>query len=294
MGPDLGALLAATGCAPVRVTPVTGLPSRVLKRGSFRIDLADGRVLKGRRFDQPSHAEGFERLAGLSRLEGLPRVLARQGSATLEEWVPGTPLSEAPLSPALLRACGAVLGRLHALPAPPSEAAAAPDVHVRRAALESQLGELERLSLVPSRLARRVRRLVGAEAPASATVGFIHRDFCPENLVLGPGGRPVAVDNTTLAIDCHDFDLGRTWYRWPMTEAQWAPFTEGYRDHRDPGPFVAHRRFWATAALVEAALFRHRAGTPRAGVPIERLHALVSPTRSRGIRSSAWVRPPAP
>ena len=275
MGRDLATLLRETGSAPRRITPVTDLPSPVLGRATFRLELEDGRVLKGRRFDQPSHAESLVRLTGLLGLECLSQVVARRAAATLEEWVPGPSVEGLPRTPDLLEACGAVLGRIHARPAPPSEVASAPSVQLRRAVAEEQIGALERLGLVSPRLGREIRALVAAETPATASAGFIHRDFAPENLVVGPAGRPVAVDNTTLTIDLHDFDLGRTWYRWPMSAEEWTAFAAGYRRARSPDAFAAHFRFWAAAALVDAALFRHGARTEGVEVPLERLAALV-------------------
>jgi hypothetical protein len=275
MGEDLATLLRETGSAPRQVTPVTDLPSPVLGRATFRIELTDGRVVKGRRFDRPAHAESLVRLTGLLGLECLSQVLARRAAATLEEWVPGPTVEDLPRTPDLLEACGTVLGRIHACPAPPSDLAKAPSVALRRTVAEEQVAALERLGLVPPRLGREVRAIVAAEAPATATAGVVHRDFAPDNVVVGPAGRPVAVDNTTLAIDLHDFDLGRTWYRWPMTAEEWTAFAAGYRRGRSPDAFAAHFRFWTAAALVDAALFRHDARTGGVEVPLARLAALV-------------------
>jgi hypothetical protein len=281
LGQDLLTLLRATGSVPSRITPVTDLPSPVLERATFRIELADGRVLKGRRFDQPSHADSLVRLTGLLGLECLSRVVGREGAATLEEWVPGPTVESSLPAPDLLEACGAILGQIHARPAPPSDVASAPSVATRRALAEEQVAKLERLGLVSPRLGRELRELVATEAPATATAGFIHRDFAPGNLVLGPAGRPVAVDNTTLGIDLHDFDLGRTWYRWPMTAEEWTTFVAGYRRERSPAAFRAHFRFWAAVALVDAALFRHKARMEGVEIPMARLVALVR-TRKAG------------
>ena len=276
MGPDLVTLLRETGSAPRDVTTVTGLPSPVLGRATFRIELVDGRVLKGRRFDEPAHAAGLVRLTGLLGFECLSRVVARRGAATLDEWVPGPVAGGSSPTPEFLEACGAILGRIHSRPAPASDLASAPSVAVRRAVAEQQVGELERLGLVDPGLGRQLRAVVTAEVPVTATVGFVHRDFAPENLVLGPSGRPVVVDNTTLAIDLHDFDLGRTWYRWPMTAGEWTAFTAGYRRERSPDAFAAHFRFWAATVLMDAALFRHHARSEGADVPLMRLATLAT------------------
>ncbi len=200
--------------------------------------------------------------------------------------MPGPTIEGLARTPAVLEACGAILGRIHARPPLPSDLVSAPSVEGRRAVAEQQVGQLERLGLVTSGLGPQLRALIAAEAPVTATAGFVHRDFAPGNLVLSPEGRPVAVDNTTLGIDLHDFDLGRTWYRWPMTADEWTAFARGYRRERSPDAFDAHFRFWAVAALVDAALFRYNACVDGVEIPLTRL-ALLAQARGAGFGPEA-------
>jgi hypothetical protein len=82
------------------------------------------------------------------------------------------------------------------------------------------------------------------------------------------------VDNESLLVYACDYDLARTWYRWPMTRVQRQAFLAGYRRYRDPGLAAARATYWTILVLVDAALFRLRAGAPDAGRPLGRLGTL--------------------
>jgi Ser/Thr protein kinase RdoA (MazF antagonist) len=287
LGTDLEALVATVGVRLVAAAPITGLPSATLGRATFRLEFGDGRVLKGRRFDTPADAERVELLTRALGLPSLPRVWARRGAALLEDWIPGVSLDGAAPSLARFREAGALLGAIHgvttrlATPALlPAAVEAPPSVDARRASTVRGVDGLARLRLVTAAAARRLRALVDAHAPSDPAAvrpqrGIVHRDFCAENIVLARDGQLWVVDNGTLTIDAYDLDLGRTWYRWPMTPEQWNVFVHGYRLHRSPDGFIAHFPFWAIAVLVEAALFRHQAVVPGAWEPIRRLEALL-------------------
>ncbi len=100
-------------------------------------------------------------------------------------------------------------------------------------------------------------------APSDVIVGFVHRDFCPENLVLW-GGTIHSIDNAMLSVDACDEDLARTVYRWPHSESLPA-FLDAYGHYRKYDSFVAHFEFWAMLVLSKAAEFRLRSGTPGVG-----------------------------
>jgi aminoglycoside phosphotransferase (APT) family kinase protein len=105
-------------------------------------------------------------------------------------------------------------------------------------------------------------------------VGLVHKDFCRENMVVSPDGVVRVVDNETLAVDCPDYDLTRTWYRWPMDPAQAVAYLAGYRRHRSTETLARHFPFWAVAVLSESALFRLRRGLS-AALPLGRLRELL-------------------
>lgn len=288
LGPDLGALVTTVGVPLTALTEITGLPSEVLSRATFRLVFADGRVVKGRRFGGPGAAARMVDIARALALPRLPRVLARRGVAVLKEWIAGSALDASAATPDLLRSCGALLAAIHRVPSGDGAwRAGALPLRDRTTATVAGLARLEALGWLTAGEARRLLKLVEAGAPRTAELGFIHRDFCAENIVLGPGGELYVVDNETLAYDAYDFDLARTRYRWPMGAAAWAAFEQGYGASRDLGSYRAHATWWAVAVLVEAALFRHRARTPRAMAPVEHLLALLATGRIVTPASSA-------
>lgn len=282
-GADLAALVGRRRAPLARAVLITGLPSGTLARATFRLDFSDGHRLKGRRFDDPAHAARMRALVRQLALPGLPRILALRGAAVLEEWVPGTPLDRVRATPRLLRHAGRLLGAIHAVDGQGTLGPAPPTPEARCALIERSLAELAALSLLAHDQARRLLDAARAHRPVHQDVGIIHRDFCAENLVLDARGGLHVVDNGTLTVDARDFDLARTWYRWPMTPTQRRTFEEGYGPCRDLASFHAHSPFWSVAVLVDAALFRHHAKTADPAAPLRHLQeALRRPGRSPG------------
>ena len=78
-----------------------------------------------------------------------------------------------------------------------------------------------------------------------------------------------------MSIAPCDYDLARTWYRWPMTGEQRDAYLAGYRDHRDASAFLVHAPFWHIAALANGALFRHRRRSGAPALPLAALRALL-------------------
>jgi hypothetical protein len=284
VGPDLWALAAGLGAAVVETCILTSLPSPVMAHASFRLRLADGRTVKGRRVETPDQAGRIaELLARLDRRH-FSRVLAREGIALLEKWWVGTPLDTAAAGPAVFRRCGRILGRVHTVPPPGAPAGAAPSAAQRLAVTERQLARLRDLGALAPAAARRALRQLRDHVPDRVVVGVVHRDFCAENIVLTHAGGIRVIDNETIAVDACELDLARTWYRWPMTRTERAAFLAGYGERRPAAAFRRHFPFWAIAALVDAALFRVEARTTAAAVPVRRLVGLLDQLeRARGI-----------
>src|SRR5262249_5063544 len=95
-------------------------------------------------------------------------------------------------------------------------------------------------------------------------------------IVRQPSGEVILVDTETLSIQPCDYDLGRTWYRWPMPRASRQSYFSGYRSYRGLDDFLAHFPFWAIAAIVDGALFRgRRGGAEAAAVQVRRLCGLL-------------------
>jgi hypothetical protein len=291
LGPDLWALVQTQGSRLVSVTAVGTLRSARRQRAAFRLRFADGRVLKGRRFDSERQAEHAERLSAYLDPSCFPRLLARRGCAVLTEWVQGARLRAAAWSPELLQQAGALHGALHRTVVAEDLAAKAREQVVGwRSRLGRALDELVEREALDSGEAARALELAVARAPCSAEVGLGHGDFCPENIVVR-GRRLQVVDNESVLVHACDYDLARTWYRWPMGPARRKAYDDGYRRHRDLAGFVTHLPHWATLVLVDAALFRLRAGIVGAERPLGKLRALAGVAGRRPAVLSRDSRP---
>jgi thiamine kinase-like enzyme len=104
--------------------------------------------------------------------------------------------------------------------------------------------------------------------------GLTHGDFCAENLIVEKPDRIRIIDNEMLGVDALDWDVARTWYRWPMSRGQWAAYSEGYSQHRSLAEFEAHFRYWSVLVLLESAVWHVAKSTDAASIPLRRLLAL--------------------
>lgn len=112
-------------------------------------------------------------------------------------------------------------------------------------------------------------------APRNVAVGIVHGDFCAENMIVRASGNVSVVDSENLSIAPHDYDLGRTWYRWPMTQVQCEAYYDGYHQYRSSADFVTHLPYWAIGVLARSAAFRLRVGARDALIPIQQLKAIL-------------------
>jgi hypothetical protein len=284
LGTDLSALIATLGTSVVESLPITGLRSRTFTRATFRLTLADGRVLKGRRLDSPADADRIRTVVTRLGRPEMPRIVAHRGAALLEEWIVGEPALQSRADVAFIERCGGVLGIIHGTPlgTPPIQPQTRPEPAAQYDRVECALAELLQLGVLSARVAADLRTVAREHLPAEIAVGFVHRDFCGENIVRGPGGAPFVVDNGSVGVDAIEFDLARTWYRWPLPAAQRRAFDAGYRAHRQRAGATEQFPFWAVAVLSEATLFRIRARTAGWRVPLRRLERLLRDRRRHG------------
>lgn len=273
--PDLRVLLERRGAALANGHDLTRLRSSVLERPAWRLELGDGRALKGRVFADEEEAERF---CGLHRLlppHGFPRLLDRHGRAVLLEWVDGRPVPAEP-DVSLLRACGRLLGELHRTDVPPaaarqlaSQASRLPHPLDRELRAVSEAGWLE-----PGEAERLLAVSEGAR-PAAPETGLVHLDLCPDNLVVDGTGRPVLIDNATLSVAPLDHDLGRAWYRWPMEPRRREAFLEGYRERRSTAAFEAAFPYWRICGLAFSAWLRVTRRTGDVAAPVAELRRVL-------------------
>jgi hypothetical protein len=287
MGPDLERLAAGLTVPARRIVTLTRLRGPAVEHASFRLELADGRILKGRRLPSAAQARLVATLLGLVDRRHFPAVIAQAGAGLIEEWRSGEPLGELDVDPGFVRRCGEVLGALHRVPRPAVAVPWRARPGIRLKLVRRQIEALERWGALTTASRLRAVALADDHAPAHHEIGVVHHDFCAENLVRDPEGRPHVIDNETLRIGVLDFDLARTWYRWPMAERTATAFLDGYAAHRSPAAYLAHFRFWALAVLVDVAHFHLKASTERASDALDALHAFLegSPMAGRWLPS---------
>jgi GT2 family glycosyltransferase len=266
LGPDLAALVAAAPAALVDAEPLSACATSA--RATFRLGFADGGTRKGRVLQTERQAATVARWAPELPTGSVARVLACHGRALIEEWIPGTPLDQAPDVAGHLRPCGRLLAMIHA--GAPVEARPTGDAEPRA----GLLALVERRALEPA-IAEHAERLARRCAPARASRGRCHGDFAAENIVLRPDGALCLIDNETLDLGPLDYDLARAWYRWPMPPEVWDELLAGYGEVRSAADFRAHFPYWAVRVLVDAARYRLDARHAEADVPLRRLRALV-------------------
>jgi aminoglycoside phosphotransferase len=284
LGLDLWALIDALGVPVEEAVQVTTIPAVDGLRGSFRVTLADGQILKARRLRTPTDVERVTRLSSLLDPQFFPPVLAHRGCGLLTRWIPGASIRGGDWTSTYMRTCGGLHATIHRLPVPAESAPLwrrSPTGWEQR--LDELLDELVGRRALDVRQARAVRHLAGAAAPASHSTAVCHRDFCGDNIILSDAGQVCVIDNEGIAVDSPEYDLARTWYRWPMTASQHGAYAEGYGAHEHVARFAAHFLHWALIVLVESAAFRTRVGAASAQLPLERLTRLL---RTRGQNES--------
>lgn len=277
LGPELAEMIAARGVAVAHVGDVTTLRAARRVAGAFRVELIDGTCLKARLM--PSAARAREVAALLAQAgEGFPVVLGLRGRALLLEWVEGSVLGDPRAD--MLRRCGALLGALHATRIPAgldAEAhAALRDPNAFQARLAQQVGALRDAGALEADVARAAVDRAGRPRHADASIGIAHGDLCGENIVAHPTRGPVSIDNGNLAVGHLDYDLARTFYRWPLCEPARALFLEGYATRRSPATFVREERFWMICAIVVGATVQLAFDGPELAGTLRRLRPWVA------------------
>jgi thiamine kinase-like enzyme len=289
-GPDLDSLISGLSPRAIRVERISDATAGRFGRASFRVTRADGRVLKGRRLATSARARQVAELMQI--LTGLPlaQMLAHRARAMLEEWIDGVPVDRlarerGSLEPALVEQAGDLLGRLAAAADRlPPERIRVQSPQSMLARLDAHLATLEGAKLLDHLRTGHLHALARSNAPGHLALGPIHQDLAPDNLVLADHGL-VLIDAESLEVGPLDFDLARTFYRWPLDRPGRMAFLSGYSRHRNPEDFIRHELYWAIVAVAGGADYRLRSGEPTATL----IGALG--TLATGELPCPWVRP---
>ncbi len=229
------------------MTVLSGPSLRKRGRCALRIELRDGRVIKARRLESAKAARDlFEIRSGLET--AFAPAIGWHDAVVVEEWVEGTPL-ERVATEFRIEEAGALLGRLHAAPQ------SGPDVVPTARWLEEAIEQLHVVRLESKLRTEEVASLEGMLRdgdPGLAPNGIVHKDFCPENMIVDAAGQIRVIDNEWMEMGPIGFDLSRTRGRWPMSAFEWEGFLDGYGSEvRDP---IASQKFW----WIVTALFTSR------------------------------------
>ena len=256
-------------------------------KAAYRITFADSSSAKARLHGTDAWAAQVEYIQDLiGPHPSLAATLIRSGRAVLEEWVPGATLHEQPPTPETLRECGRLLADLHRVPVA-GQASSGATVEPVRARMVEQLAMLRTSGALGAQEVNSLVAIADATAPARASSGIIHFDFCGKNLVMHAERGPVCIDNETLRVGPFDLDLARTFYRWPLSRDDHAAFLAGYVAGDGPAE-TTHLPFWSLAAEIHSAFVRCRDGDHDADVPLAALRERV---RNRGAMTAG--HPPA-
>jgi hypothetical protein len=259
------------GVEPVEIRAVAeALPAHSTAR-TFLIVTADGAWLKARMVRSPARAARAQMLA--ERLSD-PRInipTGRVGAVTVESWVEGTALSSVSLRSAHIDAAADLLRFVHRFAGHPGERLP----QIRRVGpvglqATSDLRTLLDAGIFASDMGARIERILKLGLPERAPWGLTHGDLCAPNLVIGPGGRIVSIDNEHLKRGFLDYDLARTWYRWVLPPAAQRRFEVRYAADGGGQATPRERQAWRVAAVLHGVRIRHFLGSSLQ-VPLGRL-----------------------
>lgn len=272
VGESLWGLASAVGTPLIGADEITVVPAGGMRR-TYRLRFADGSTLKGRCFRTASRAEIVWRILVGPAAFCFGRAISHDGEAMLEEWVDGATLVQGTVAPSLVREAGRMLGRLHGCPLPRFDDV---DFQPLDAAgwlekTEANLSALTGRGLLTAARARHLRELAASQRPAIAPLGIVHRDLCPENLIVDARGRLRSIDSGSATVGVIDEDLCRVWYRWPMTPEERALFVEGYQEERGSADIREPSTFWAIVVLVNSARARLGLSTAAAEAVLQQL-----------------------
>ena len=255
----LAAALGALEIVPASVTPLAALQPWSRTPRTYEVVTATDERLKIR---FARRARFAERAARLTRRLGDPRVpppLAVSGTAMVERWVEGEPLSSLPLSGARVDAAADLLASIHRSAAGRRSTARLCASVARRATALVEHG------LLSPEIAAWLGRLVAETLPAEAAWGVTHGDFCAENLVVAGGGLLASIDNEQFAWGFPAYDVARSWYRWPMPAWAEERFARRYAAGSGTACGPVETQAWRAVAVVRALQYRRASRSSPAG-----------------------------
>ncbi len=269
----LVALIDGTGLRLMEAFPIGMLTSPLIPRLTYRLQFENGVILKGRHLMSPRRARCFNEVVNAFAADAFSRVMASSREALLEEWVEGRSLSDVSGDSSLIHCSGQFLGRLHTCCQRPLPRPTTSPTDLLR--LGEDVQQLQSSSVLSRQEAVDLQHQLQEMMPRKVQRGIIHKDFCGENLIVRPSGAICCIDNLTMSRGPYDFDLARTWYRWPLAPAEWQTFLDGYAKFRSPAEFLQNFGYWSRRVILAAAAFRLKYQIADAESPIKLLRSLL-------------------
>jgi len=274
LGEDLCDLLQRRDVPVLEIQPLIASETPDRPPRAFRVLYADGQARKAVRCAQAAQAALVAAISRQLDSAAFAPVLARAGAALLMPWVEGVPLHAGGWDTADVRHAGRLLAALHAIAVPADAAANAVGVESYAAFLRRNLAILVRRAAIAEDERQALLALAAAHAPPACPLVVIHRDLCADNLVRQPSGALCVIDVETLALGAGDYDLARTWYRWPMPPDQRQALFDAYVAAGGRPPEWQHFPYWAICATASSGALRQLLGSAGATIPLQRLRAL--------------------
>jgi hypothetical protein len=252
----LAAALQRLEIKPVSVAPLEAAKPWSRTPRTYEVVTGGGERVKirfARRARYAARAQLFTTLLGDPRIRP---PLAVSGTAMVEHWVEGKPLSSVRLDARHVDAAAEILATVH-LFGPRAARTTSRTVTKMR----GESAALVAAGMLSRDAAGRLDRLVAGSLPPWATWGLTHGDFCDENIVVGADGTLSSVDNEQFGLGFLDYDVARAWYRWPMPA--WAEERFARRYGATSGRSCDHgeTQAWRAVATVRALAIRLRTGS---------------------------------
>lgn len=256
VGGDLWLLIQRFDFRIVEVNRITTLFSNHLQRGSFKLTLADGRVLKARCFPKAEEAENVKHLSQFLDPAHFPRVLASYGRGLLIEWIEGKPLGCQKCKIDIFIKAGTIQGALHnsLLPRELYEQSRS-DSHYWQNRLEQKIKYLIEKGFLTESEGKRLLSIARIHSYNNFAIGLAHGDYCLENMILNDEDDLSIIDIETISITAFAYDLARTTCRWRMNTEQRQAYLNSYSKFLNPDDFLRNFSFWIILVLAESTVF---------------------------------------
>ncbi len=278
--PAVAAAIAEFGARADAWRTLSSIHTSHHRRTTMRVDLADGRRVKARAVEDAATAQ---RLADVRRQApaAFAAVLHVHRHVLIETWIDGTALSRDVDSPHLT-AAASLLASLHGTSTLSGRALpAAEPTAPERTLAAAALARLASIGMLAADEAGAIDAALAHGDPGVATMGFVHTDFCGENMVVDGRGQLHVIDNERMGVGMLGLDVARTWYRWALPPDAWAFFLRAYAAALPNADALVHFPFWALVATLKSAALRLELAPPGVDVALVALRRVLAQAERR-------------